>query len=446
MGSRLLKQLQEWHEQDEYQKIVDAIKAIPKEKWDYDMISHLARAYNNLEKYQDAITLLQSIRTQGLSDPLWHFRMGYAYYYLDEIPLAMEEFEQVLKDNPDDQDAKLFFTWCQQEMEQQQYDPELYTEEEMETVERHISNYFGSYEHVFHELISPDIHVDICIIPPTPSQDYYKLVTLGMGAHQMNVPLELEEKKLERAELMICLPPDWEIQNSDEKWYWPLRWLKILARLPGEQDTWLGWGHTVPNGGPFAENTQLSGIMLLNPGAFPPEASCCVLPNGDEINFYQVIPLYEEEMQFKIKHSADELLKEFTGEQLEYVHLNRPNLHGDNEGKTLLLSPEELQPLLENWEGPDLCIASDRITVEGYEVGYCYRIAPNDKQLDSGWCFLAGDETEEYLTNQQYMSRYDLNTICNYDPDIIPLLNSAYGSAFYRDENGIFQKCIEITN
>ena len=50
MGSRLLKQLQEWHEQDEYQKIVDAIKAIPKEKWDYDMISHLARAYNNLEK------------------------------------------------------------------------------------------------------------------------------------------------------------------------------------------------------------------------------------------------------------------------------------------------------------------------------------------------------------------------------------------------------------
>ena len=171
MGSKLLKQLQEWHEQDEYQKIVDAIKAIPKEKWDYDMISHLARAYNNLEKYQDAITLLQSIRIQGLSDPLWHFRMGYAYYYLDEIPLAMEEFEQVLKDNPDDQDAKLFFTWCQQEMEQQQYDPELYTEEEMETVERHISNYFGSYEHVFHELISPDIHVDICIIPPTPSQD-----------------------------------------------------------------------------------------------------------------------------------------------------------------------------------------------------------------------------------------------------------------------------------
>ena len=79
-------------------------------------------------------------------------------------------------------------------------------------------------------------------------------------------------------------------------------------------------------------------------------------------------------------------------------------------------------------------------------MGYCYRIVPDDEQLDSGWYFLAGDETEEYLTNQQYMNRYDLNTICNYDPDIIPLLNSAYGSAFYRDENGIFQKCIEITN
>ena len=45
--------------------------------------------------------------------------------------------------------------------------------------------YFGEVENVFHELVSPDIHVDICIVPPSEKRDYYTLVTMGMGAHRM---------------------------------------------------------------------------------------------------------------------------------------------------------------------------------------------------------------------------------------------------------------------
>ena len=66
--------------------------------------------------------------------------------------------------------------------------PEMYTEQEMNAVEKHIQTYFGEFENIWHELISPDIHVDICIIPPTKEKDYYTLVTMGMGAHEMNVP------------------------------------------------------------------------------------------------------------------------------------------------------------------------------------------------------------------------------------------------------------------
>ena len=100
--------------------------------------------------------------------------------------------------------------------------PEVYTEEEMEAVERHIEQYFGEVENVFHELVSPDIHVDICMVPPTEERDYYTLVTMGMGAHRMNVPEELAEYKLERAELAIALPADWKLDQEsmkDEKWY-----------------------------------------------------------------------------------------------------------------------------------------------------------------------------------------------------------------------------------
>ena len=35
---------------------------------------------------------------------------------------------------------------------------------------------------------------------------------------------------------------------------------------------------------------------------------------------------------------------------------------------------------------------------------------------------------------------YKLNTICQYDPDIIPLLHAPYGTAYIRDENGEFQE------
>ena len=52
----------------------------------------------------------------------------------------------------------------------------------MEAVEGHIQQYFGKFENVFHELVSPDIHVDICVVPPSEERDYYTLVTMGMGA------------------------------------------------------------------------------------------------------------------------------------------------------------------------------------------------------------------------------------------------------------------------
>ena len=55
----------------------------------------------------------------------------------------------------------------------------------------------------------------------------YILLTHGMGAHAMNVPEDLAGQKLERAELFICLPPDWKVGEEGEAWYWPIRWLKI---------------------------------------------------------------------------------------------------------------------------------------------------------------------------------------------------------------------------
>lgn len=100
---------------------------------------------------------------------------------------------------------------------------------------------------------------------------------------------------------------------------------------------------------------------------------------------------------------------------------------------------DDIKELLPDWEGAEGCIATNRIVVDGCKVGYCYRENP-DGNWDSGWRFTAGDESDAYMDDPNNAGIYTLNSICNGDPDIIPLLNAPYNSAFVRDENGMFQQ------
>ena len=217
--------------------------------------------------------------------------------------------------------------------------PEVYTEEGMEAVEAHIQQYFGKFENVFHELSSPDIHVDICVVPPSGDRDYYTLVTMGMGAHRMNVPEELAEYKLERAELAIALPGNWKLKREDlknERWYWPIRLLKALARLPIASDTWLGFGHTMDKEEDFAKDTKLCAAILTGPQDTEDGSEVCILPSGEEVNFYQVIPLYRDELEYKLAHDADALLDKMDGisfvvEPDRQDAITRGTLGGDDE-------------------------------------------------------------------------------------------------------------------
>ena len=448
----ILALLDKWNQEDEYQKIIDCLEGMSDTQGlDYTLTGHLARAYNNIAdldkpesrgQLERAEELLRSVAAEGQEDPLWHYRLGYALFYLDREEEALACFQRVLELDPADKDAEHFIQRCEQYISAKTYSPEMYEQEDWDAVEAHLSRYFGPCGNVFHEIMSPDIHVDIYIMEPTPERNYYVLSTFGMGAHRMNVPPELAEQKLERAEIIVTLPPDWKVTESGEEWYWPIRWLKILARLPIQEDGWLGWGHTIanPDDAPFAPNTRLCGLILTEPGAFDEEAVCCPLPSGDEVNFYQMIPLYFEEMQFKMEHSAEELLKRFHAGLLEIVGIDRPNVCRDLPPKAYAIPMETLKALYQG-DGPQGCIASDRILVDGARVGYCYRVTPDakDETWDSGWRFTAGDENGDYLEDRDHFAVYALNTICNYDPDIIPLLDSEPGTAWSRGEDGVFR-------
>ena len=114
----LLEQCQRWHENEEYQKIIAELEALPAAERTPELDSELARAYNNAASVDDrayfekAIALLTPHADYFKGDHIWNFRMGYAYYYLDREDCALPHFEEALAALPGDADTEHMIESC----------------------------------------------------------------------------------------------------------------------------------------------------------------------------------------------------------------------------------------------------------------------------------------------------------------------------------------------
>ncbi len=118
MDKKLSKKCEKLHKQNQFGEIIKRLEAEP--QTDYEVVGHLARAYNNKGRFQDAIALLLSAKEKGESDPLWHFRLGYAYDHLGQHQEALAAFEKVLALNPKDWEARLYIRKCRKNIQKQQ--------------------------------------------------------------------------------------------------------------------------------------------------------------------------------------------------------------------------------------------------------------------------------------------------------------------------------------
>ena len=201
------------------------------------------------------------------------------------------------------------------------FEPAFGDSSNMEAISDHIEKHVGEIHSVFHEIVSDIVHIDVYWVKPSDRFPFHVLVTSGMSDKAMNVPGGLEDQRY--AELCVLLPASWHLGDenkstdevfSDENNYWPIRWMKIIARFPHEYNTWLGWGHTIPNGEdaePFSENTKLGCMMLYPSISLPPEFFELATNDGKVIRFYCLMPLYKEEMEIKLAKGGDELTDKF---------------------------------------------------------------------------------------------------------------------------------------
>lgn len=92
--------------------------------------------------------------------------------------------------------------------------------------------------------------------------------------------------------------------------------------------------------------------------------------------------------------------------------------------KNFKIEKEKIKDLIKPMGG---CFATNSITIDGNKVLIMIREEPSFEN-DSGWFFMSGLESQEYIDDPENIMIYEVNTIANYDPSIIPYLNFPIGS------------------
>lgn len=148
----------------------------------------------------------------------------------------------------------------------------------------------------------------IYVIMPDKDRDYITLITVDMSEE----PMAKTTDGLKYAEVMMKLPPDWDVSKealSDMSKNWPFRMLLKTAHLAHQfEGTYIDETTVIPSGNPndpilyFDGDTELSSVMLCRSEDIPP----LKLSAKTTIDFFTLIPITkgEEELVHKIGSEA----------------------------------------------------------------------------------------------------------------------------------------------
>lgn len=179
-------------------------------------------------------------------------------------------------------------------------------------IETHISHHIGKFDLILHPRESAELHIDICVVPPSAERNFYTLVTNGMSQLPLynETDAGLQEVYLE---LMLALPADWPLTAEgilDANNFWPIEWLQRLAIYPHLNDIFLGLGDSIPNGDPaepLAANTELCGFIIGLPTLVDKEF-VFLQTDAAEVTFLALLPVYADELLFKLEEGAEAFL------------------------------------------------------------------------------------------------------------------------------------------
>ena len=160
----------------------------------------------------------------------------------------------------------------------------------IETREAAYQQMFGRYAVVYDDDFPGLVpHIDVYVHEPSVGRDFYTLVTGGMSDLPMSCPTaRLRTCRGEPRSCFTCRP----IRNPSREY---VSFLRTSARFVFDYQTWLTWGHTIPNGDPpkpIFDGSPFVSVLFLFP-LFKPDNQLAeqLVLDGDPVSFLWIVPL-----------------------------------------------------------------------------------------------------------------------------------------------------------
>jgi hypothetical protein len=203
-------------------------------------------------------------------------------------------------------------------------------ESHLEEITAHIERCYGPVRRVMHEVISDHVHVDVLIADVAEDHPYITIVTSGMS----DLPMQSKDGSPVRCEVMMRLMVNHPLSQeafADEANYWPIRRLKMIARMPHLLGSSFAAGHTIATDPPepVYAGSEFCALGLVEP--LDPDARTFRTKDGLEIALLQVVPMYREELEWKLKQPTLSALAElYDKESFRCAYKGRPKLRGED--------------------------------------------------------------------------------------------------------------------
>lgn len=129
------------------------------------------------------------------------------------------------------------------------------------------------------------------------------LFTLGLGNVERTVKEGFEQYK--RTEIYFNLPDYLNLAEQD----WCLNWINKIAQIPQKHNTWFGSGDTIPAGNPpqkISPQFIANHFILSKPIDYKDVFE--TIYNEYAITFLVIIPIFQSELDFKIRNSGTVLI------------------------------------------------------------------------------------------------------------------------------------------
>jgi hypothetical protein len=185
--------------------------------------------------------------------------------------------------------------------------PITYFNKQMEELENHIEENFGShFECVMHEITSEYVHTDTFVVNSKDDEKIF--VTCGMGARTMETPCGFK-----RCELVMITRKEFPVTKENARIL--AGELTKISKFPFREETWLGTGHTMDVSKKFKEAFGYDYVAFMK---LP--HSACVTGIKEDVEFLLVVPIYEAEREWCVENHTlaflEKLNEKFEGKEL----------------------------------------------------------------------------------------------------------------------------------